>query len=105
VTGDAALRRRALPTLLFLFKRRKPDGGVEPWRNRRPSGLPVVARPLPPEGFFPFGHGGDELPLPWFFFPMPPTDAHGNREEQARPEAAHFAGGPRPTGEVSVSFL
>jgi hypothetical protein len=53
----------------------------------------TVARPLPPEGFFPFGRGGGELPLPWFFFPMPPMDAHGNREEQARPKTAvHFSG-------------
>jgi hypothetical protein len=35
-----------------------------------------------------------------FFFPVPPLDAHGNRAERARPEAAHFAGGPRPTGEI-----
>jgi hypothetical protein len=30
--------------------------------------------------------------LPVLFFPMPPLDAHGNRAEWARPEAAHFAG-------------
>jgi hypothetical protein len=29
---------------------------------------------------------------PVFFFPVPPLDAHGNRVERARPEAAHFAG-------------
>jgi hypothetical protein len=40
-----------------------------------------------------------------FFFPVPPLDAHGNRAERARLEAAHFAGDPRPTGEFFLLFF
>jgi hypothetical protein len=38
---------------------------------------------------------------PVFFFPVPPLDAHGNRAERARPEAAHFAGN---AGDYLYSF-
>jgi hypothetical protein len=39
---------------------------------------------------------------PVFFFPVPPLDAHGNRAEWARPEAAHFAGN---AGEFLFPFV
>jgi hypothetical protein len=42
---------------------------------------------------------------PVFFFPVPPLEAHGNRAEQARSEAAHFAGDPRPTDEFFLFFF
>jgi hypothetical protein len=42
---------------------------------------------------------------PVFFFPVRPLDAHGNRAERARSEAAHFAGDPRQTGEFFLFFF
>jgi hypothetical protein len=43
-------------------------------------------------------------PLPWFFFPEPPMDAHGDRAEQTRPETAAFFAGEPEGQPVSLLF-
>jgi hypothetical protein len=74
------------------FAQRRPQ-------HRRPSLLTGDGQRhalCPQRGPFPFGRGGGKpLHCPWFFFPEPPLDAHGNRAEQTRPETTvFFAGEP-----------
>jgi hypothetical protein len=68
-------------------------------RDARYRGLETGAVHFAPEGDS-FLSAVAKAP-PVFFFPVPPLDAHGNRAKRARPVVAHFAGDPRPTGEIS----
>jgi hypothetical protein len=117
-TGDgrSSPRRRRMkhtPLHLFLFSfcslsrhsvlpvaaLRVPSPGGR-WSLLRPRRRPATAVDggnalCPRRGPFPFGRGGGELPTALVLLPMPPSDAHGDRAEQARPETAVlFAGEP-----------